>query len=516
MNTKRMHPLKIVQALFSLLKNSAIIIIYLFIVRLQDTSMFPRIGRIIFLVFLVYQIFAIVIDWLNTSYEIKHNFIHIYRGLFKKRHNRVPLASVQNVRRTTPFYYKFFKVTSLLLETSATDKRASITFEAITLEEAERIEQALDKVKHQTEDSPQDVPIESEFNELEQNDRLEQTRSEEDQSIMKNEAKHDSVHANRTVVFRPTRQELIRASFLSLSFLVVIPVMISLYENIEDFVSLEEQAKNIFKTITDSWLLIGITIFSIAIILVGSGVLWTFLKYGKYEIASDQDHIYIHMGILSERSLMIRKDNVQAIQIIQTPIKKWLGLCEVKLVSAESVEDDVTEISSLYPYMQKERAFRLIGELLSEFPIQDHMYRLPKKALTMKMFRLPWLFIIACLFVIFFQRTWWYGLPIIFVLTYLIRYFDYRNTRYKLTDGNIQFKKGGLWSSWFITNRKKVIEIEVNQSFLQQKLGLATIQTINQTKPTHEEELMDIPIEVSEEFIKWYGKRYDDIVKVEP
>ena len=81
---------------------------------------------------------------------------------------------------------------------------------------------------------------------------------------------------------------------------------------------------------------------------------------------------------------------------------------------------------------------------------------------------------------------------------------------------NIQFKKGGLWSSWFITNRKKVIEIEVNQSFLQQKLGLATIQTINQTKPTHEEELMDIPIEVSEEFIKWYGKRYDDIVKVEP
>src|SRR5690625_2825231 len=141
MNTKRMHPLKIVQALFSLLKNSAIIIIYLFVVRLQDTSMFPRIGRIIFLVFLVYQIFAIVIDWLNTSYEIKHNFIHIYRGLFKKRHNRVPLASVQNVRRTTPFYYKFFKVTSLLLETSATDKRASITFEAITLEEAERIEQ---------------------------------------------------------------------------------------------------------------------------------------------------------------------------------------------------------------------------------------------------------------------------------------------------------------------------------------------------------------------------------------
>src|SRR5699024_12209582 len=65
-----------------------------------------------------------------------------------------------------------------------------------------------------------------------------------------------------------------------------------------------------------------LTIFSIAIILVGSGVLWTFLKYGKYEIASDQDHIYIHMGILSERSLMIRKDNVQAIQIIQTPIKK--------------------------------------------------------------------------------------------------------------------------------------------------------------------------------------------------
>src|SRR5690625_839509 len=147
MNLKRMHPLKIIQSLFSLIKNSAIIIIYLFILRLNDSSMIPKFGRIIFLLFFTYQIVSILIDWWKTTYEINSQFIHIYRGLWKRRHNRVSLSIVQNVRRITPFYYKPFGVTSLHLETSATDTRATVTFEAITIAEAIRIENELERAR---------------------------------------------------------------------------------------------------------------------------------------------------------------------------------------------------------------------------------------------------------------------------------------------------------------------------------------------------------------------------------
>lgn len=513
MNLNRMHPLKIIQSFFSVIKNSAIIIIYLFILRWNDTSMFPKVGRMIFLAFFIYQMIAIFIEWWKTSYEIKSNSIHMYRGLFKKRHNRIPLTSVQNVQRSTPFYFKFFGVTSLTLETSATDKRASITFDAVTVDEALKIEQALEQGKYSMEET-----IDTSSEELLAEDIMTKNLTTENEQATKTEELPTGEHpdmSTQIIHFQPTRRELIKASFLSLSFLVVIPVMITMYENMGDFISLEDQAMNIFKTIKDSWLLIVITIGISAVILVGIGILWTFLKYGKYEIASDQDYIYIRMGVLSEQSLSIRKGNVQAIQIIQTPMKKWLGLCEIKLVSAESVKEEATEISSLYPYMEKDRAFHIIQELLPNFPIQDEMNRLPKRSLKMKMIRVPWLFTIAFTFIIVFQRTWWYALPIILIITYLMRYFDYRNTRYAIEDGNIQFKTGGLWSSWFVTNRKKVIEIEVTRSFWQQKLSLATISTVNQTKPFHHEELRDIPIDQSNEFIQWYGNRYDEITKIE-
>lgn len=502
MKLKRMHPFKIVQSFFLTLKSSAIIIFYLFIISFNDRSFIPTYGRIAFFIFLIYQLIAIIVQWRNTTYEIKNNHIHMYRGVFKKRHNRVSLATVQNVQRTTPIYFRPFSVTSLHLETSATDRRASITFEAITVDEASKIEKELEQVRAREESI------------RERTDKSEQIADDQartDPPEYQSKEQAVGVTSERTVHFQPTREELLKASFLSLSFLVVIPVVISFYENVEDFIFLEDTAMNVFQTIKGSWLFIGLTVGLLATTLVGSGVAWTFLKYGKYKIASDHDHIYVQMGTLSERSFSIQKSNVQAIHVIQNPLKKWLGLCEVKLVSAESIEDEASDISTLYPYMEKERAFHMIKELLLEFPIVTKGNPLPKKSLMMKMIRIPWFFIFISVIVLTILRSLWFVLPILLVTTYLERYLVYRNTRYIIKNGHIQFIKGGLWSSLFVTNRKRVIEIEVTRSFGQQKLGLATISTVNQTKPSYQIDLEDIPVDVAKDFVQWYGSRYEEI-----
>src|SRR5690625_5927450 len=80
-----------------------------------------------------------------------------------------------------------------------------------------------------------------------------------------------------------------------------------------------------------------------------------------------------------------------------------------------------------------------------------------------------------------------------------------------MDSGGIQFKSGGFDSVSFITTRKDVIEIAVKQSLIQRKLGLATIQTINQATPVHEEEIKDVPIVVANQFMAWYGERFNDV-----
>ncbi len=179
--------------------------------------------------------------------------------------------------------------------------------------------------------------------------------------------------SERTVHFRPSRKDLLKASFLSLSFLALIPIIATIINNAEDIFNWKMDVEEVYVFIADSWLLIGTVIILFLVIAVGFGITRTFLKYGKYEIASDHERIYIKRGTLSEQSFSIRKENVQGIQLNQNPFKKLLKLTEVKLVSAVNDDDDGEEINTLYPFLPTNRAFGLIEELLPGFQVENRM-----------------------------------------------------------------------------------------------------------------------------------------------
>lgn len=481
-----MHPMKIAFLFLTTLKNSIFVFLYLFVLHFNDVSMFIKIARIIFCVFLISRLIAIIVEWWKTTYVLTNQSIDVSRGLFRKKYSRIPLERVQNIRWQTPFYFQPFQLTILLLETSATDDRASVKLVGIKRDEAKRIEQQLHDFKvAKTTDIPDFA-------------------QKDDESVQAEQREERIVH------FNPTRKDVIKASFLSFSFLAFIPILVTLFKNMEDVVDIEEQAEGVFAYLTSSWISIIITIFLLVLIAITFGVVRTYLKYGKYEISSDEAHIYIESGVLSERAFTIRKENVQAVKITQNPLKKLLGLSEVILVSA-SRDDDEEAVNSLYPYLPSKRAQTLLEELLPEFQFTSDLQKLTKQALIVRMLRLPWSWLIATGLIIWLKPEWWFVSPILFIATYLSRFFNYRNTRFVFQQQFIQMKTGGLWSTVFVTNRKRVIEINMEQSLLQRKFGLSTITTYNRTKPYHAETLEDITIHHAKDFQNWYDQRREEI-----
>lgn len=500
MQPKRMHPLKIIVSFGKTLRNSFVVILFLFVVHFNDESTFIIVGQILFLAFLVYRLGSLALDWWKTTYILQHESIHIYRGVLQRKENRVPFDQVQNVQWNTPFYYRFLNLTALSLQTSAVNKEASVMFEAVKQSEARRIEQlVLDKRKTGT-------LSESTQEELEEETDAEMTEMARDPEE-KNQANEEKVH------FRPTRRDLWKASFLSFSFLAFIPVPVVIYAKLDDIVNLEKHAKGFLAFLTSSWLLMGIVILLLVVLAVTFGIVRTFLKYGKHEIASDKERIYIRTGTINRQSFAVGRTNVQAIQIQQGPLKKLLGLLEINLISAGGGDEETEEVHSLYPFLPQDHSFGLLDELLPEFKWDPNMpmEKLPKKAIYARLLRIPWFWIIVTVLILWFKAEWWFLSPFLFVLTYVGRFFDYRNTRFLLNGAFIQFKSGGLWSTLFITQRKKIMEAEVDQSLLQKWLDLATIKTFNRTKPVHEEELKDVPFEASNAFIHWYQDRYQEI-----
>jgi putative membrane protein len=112
------------------------------------------------------------------------------------------------------------------------------------------------------------------------------------------------------------------------------------------------------------------------------------------------------------------------------------------------------------------------------------------------------------------EGAWWVLSALLLTMIFVSRLLNFFNTHYLLKDHFIQFKKGILTTTLFVSRRDKVIEVRVTRNIIQRLLGLASIETINRAKPIHFAGVKDVPVELSDSFYKWYLGRKNEI-KVE-
>ncbi|MES9738290.1 PH domain-containing protein [Peribacillus frigoritolerans] len=481
-HAKRLHPIKIPFEFWKLLKGNVFFIIMLYVLNFGSEKMYIKVLQIGFLVYLVWKVISVILKWYTYKYQIKEGTLYITSGLVSKSYRTVPLHKVQNVQQRTTLFHKIFRLTSLTFETGMTGDQGSVPFEMISRKEAERLEGEYA--------SKQEIPVID----------IPEERIAEDMEPT----------IEKTIHFTPSKHDVLKASFTSLSFLALIPILATLYNTLDDFFDLEN-AEGFLAKLLDTWWIITIVIAGLICIAVVFGIVSTFVKYGKYEISSDHEHIYIKKGVLDESAFSIRKEKVQAVEITQSIIKRVLGLAEVKLISAGSTGDEELETNTLYPFLSIERAYGMVEEILPAYNVERSMRSLSKQAFKIRMLRPSFFWIFTTLAIFYFKSSLWYISLILLVLIYTLRIMDYKNSRYLLNDEFIQFKSGSLETSLFITKRSKVIQIEVERSKLQKLFGLATIETINRSKPVHHTKLQDVSVEYADEFYTWYMDRTKNI-----
>ncbi|WP_285768579.1 PH domain-containing protein [Peribacillus sp. SI8-4] len=179
----------------------------------------------------------------------------------------------------------------------------------------------------------------------------------------------------------------------------------------------------------------------------------------------------------------------------------------MKLISAGSTGDEELETNVLYPFLSIERAHEMIEEILPAYKVERSMKPLSKQAFKIRMLRPSVFWLLTTVAIFFFDMALWYFSLILLALIYTLRILDYKSSRYLLNGEFVQFKSGSLGTSLFITKRSKVIQIEVRRSKLQKVFGLASIQTINRSKPVHHTKIHDVPIEYADDFYAWYMGR---------
>ncbi|MBG9943979.1 membrane protein [Brevibacillus formosus] len=504
MEAKRYHPLTILFDLIIQVKHLFFPALILFVFNYDSTNAFITYGRIVFYIYVAGMLVYLLLKWVSYKYRLDETAFHLYQGIFTKKKQTIPFTKIQNVNRHTTLLHRIFKVTSIRFETGMVGDDSSVEFAVISLNEADRLE-AYTKQGMRLGKEPE-------------------AEGKEGDATFSGENGKPYATPERIIHFTPTKKEIIKASFTSLSFLGMITLLVWAYFKLTEYIDVEEQVVGIYSLITSSWTFITLTAVGLLVLSIVFGMVTTYIRYGKYEISSDHERIYIAKGVIEETAFSIAKERVQAIKIKQSLLKRMLGLAEVKLtvVGGDSDSDkDKQDVSSLYPFLPVKRAYEMISEILPAYEVTEEMTSLPKKSLWVRLVRSSWIWIIGTGALSYFkpniwgwEQAWWIISITLTLLILAYEVIEFHNTRYTLNDHFIQFQTGSLTTTLFVSKREKIIEVNVKRGLLQKQLGLASIKTVNRAKPVSHKGVTDVPLELAEGFSQWYMGRRKEI-KVE-
>ncbi|MYL70401.1 PH domain-containing protein [Halobacillus litoralis] len=503
MNRKRNHPMMMVYELGKLIKNSLFLFIFFFVVKAGSETWFFVYGRYGVVVLFMLTVLYLPFKWYSRTYQLDDKAVHMASRLFTTTQKTVPYSKIQNVQKELKWFHRVFGMTSLTLETSMQGGESSIRFPVLKKEEAARIEQRVQgkvppELKQQKETSEEvDVPILKE--------RKKGTESE-----------CNPIDSHKRIHFTPKKRELFKASFASLSFLALTPVIGSFLSKLDDF-HFEKQVDGFLSFLFESTTVLVTTILLFVILSAVFGIGSTILKYGKYEIASDKDTIYITKGMVEEKYVSISKGKVQAVLVEQSLMKRILGLAMVKFVTAGGSGEE-SEVTALYPYLPVSRASSLIEELLADYRISSRMNRLPKQAAWIRMLKPSWLWLVSTVLIFFVKpeplgisQAWWIFSIVLFILIMISRVLSYYHSSYAIHDQYIQFRSGGFTTSLYLSKRSRIIEMEASQTFIQKKVGLASLNIVNQANPVRFTSMEDLPAQFAGEAYQWYTGRKEEV-----
>lgn len=465
-----------IYALGRSVKEVIIPVIYFFVLNFNNQSRFIKIGSIALIIYMIYRVVSIFLQWKNYTYCFSDKNLEIIEGRFVANKRYITLDRIQGVQQHTTFIHRLFGLTSLTIMTRTTGDNATVKLEMINRQEATFIQDILKQHKTETHASEAEMtPI------------------------------AENIEVPVTKHYKMSIKEIFLISLTSLYFLAIIPIILSIYFKLDEIFSLERYLERALVISNQSWIFITFIAIITLIIFVCFGLAYTYLRFGNYEVSSDDKHIYIAKGVFNKTTFTITKENINGILINKGIFRRLFHIVEVKLITLGDLFDEAEmKTDILFPFISEKQAKQLLSEILPAFQIKNNMIPLPKPALFVNLIRPSYLLVIVTVIVFFFWPEYWFVPAGLFILIVSLRILDYKQSKYTINESFIQFQSGALSTELFITTRAKIDELVVHQSWLQRKLGLATLAITSRAKPIHVAELANMPWNVAYYCYNWY------------
>ena len=492
--THHLHPLWIPFSVVRSIKELVFFVLGITVYFSSDSSsIYLKYSGLAAIIYLTLRVFFIYLKWYHFKYQFTKKGIYIYEGRITKKKRFIPLERIQNVSSHTSLFNRLFRLTTIILETGGNENESSIKL-MISQKELQRIHNYL-KVS----------TIDKAFS----------TKSINYQEINKPNSKDSST---TDVHYEMDLKTVFKASLTSLKMIFFIPVLYTLYNNIDGFLSVDKFLEKTINLFNQSIILTAIGIFLLFALSLLYGFFKTYFQIRNFQVTSDEDTIFIKKGILTQAEFSIPKEKIKAISLDSTIFKKALGLVTVKVItSGEKEDNELRNASVLFPIVNKNKAFQLLSIVVPEFKINPNMIKVPIYSIVPKIIRSSYIWIVALIVTYYLYPEYWYASLSLSILVIVSQVLNGVYTSYNLQGEFIQIQKGSFFTKFFITSRIKIEHLQVTESALQRSLGLVSLQIVVRARPYKTIRIHDIPKDMAAHSYYWFkdknkDKSYDSLI----
>ncbi|MDX5324284.1 MAG: PH domain-containing protein [Exiguobacterium sp.] len=476
----------LVLRIVDMLKSFAIPIVILFVLNNDWETTFGIILRVAVLLFIGFDLLQKFFGWRNFRYALDEKTMYVIEGNWMKQEKSLPLYKIQSVHSNSPFFYRLLGVVELTFDTNANSDDASFNLAGVFPSEAKRLEDVLDQSRRRRLEASTE-PSESEDGVTEKTLTIE---------------KPPGVR-----LYTLSTREILIASLTSLSVFAIFPVASTIITYIDDFINLDGTFDQIGDwVISASVIAIGVLILSILLLSVVIGTVINFLKYGNFVLERRGDRIRVEKGLLNRSAKEIPYEKIQAIRIKETFIRRWFNIIGVELVAAGTMDELKDESSTILPFVKRDKAMAVLNEHFSQFAWADTLHRLPKRSLGIKLMRISWFGVIVTGIVVYFFREYAWWLLLLWALIVGGRVLSYYTTRYARNGAFIQLRTGAFNVRSFVTDKPRIEQIHVTQSWLQRRFGLCNVVLSTRGGLLSIESIEDIPKREADAMLDWFSR----------
>jgi putative membrane protein len=359
---KRLHPLSMMYFVLKFLKDA----LWPFFFIIFSTILQGEFNHLVWLFIAIPAVIGLAIGWgilcwLRYQYVVEEGVLKVEHGVLLHKKQYIAHSRIQTIDKVEGIVQRLFGVVKLQVQTAG-GRKPEVVFSAVKREDAEQLRWMLQEQAREWSEDNLDGNSEAAIS--------------GDSGLV---AKSDgAAQISEGYVYRLSGSRLFIMALTSGSIGVMASFLAAGYS----------QAGNLFgddhilSLITD-WLFeysILSVIFLLFMVSWLLSIAGTLLKYYGFTIRNSGEKLHISRGLLERRQVAIPLNRIQAIRIVQSPIRQPFGWISIYVESA-GYGSGKGESTLLFPMLKRAELVDFLAQMIPQFQVEYELNRLPNRSM---------------------------------------------------------------------------------------------------------------------------------------